>query len=409
MRRTQDPTQADVVVLNTCTVTHRSDADVRKAVRRIKRENPNTEVIVTGCYAQRAPQALSQLTGVSAVIGNGHKSALPIVAQTLLEERPTAPVVIHTAMEGVDRHALPPVEPVTTVVDRTRPFIKIQDGCDASCTYCIIPSVRGAARSAAPQDIVSAVRALVQKGYFEVVLTGIHLGTYGIGLSPAVSLDALVRQVLAVPGLGRLRMSCIEPMAFPMALADIAKAQPRLAPHFHLPLQSGSDRVLKRMVRPYRADDFVSLIHQIRERVPHACIGTDVIVGFPGETDEDFQASMDAVERAKLDHVHVFSYSDRTGTPSTRLGPKVNPSVIKQRATDLCALSKRLWSTYLQQQLGRTLSAVTLDQDAKAPGTTMALSDNYCQIRVPAPLDPGHNVQVLIEGLEEGRLTGALL
>ena len=410
LSRTQDPNEADIVVLNTCTVTHRSDADVRKAVSRIKRDNPKAEVIVTGCYAQRDPQALTALRGVSAVVGNGHKRSLPIIADQLLSapvQKPIKkPIELHSPMEGVPRHTLPPVQPETTVVDRTRPFIKIQDGCDASCTYCIIPAVRGAARSAQPQDVVAAVGELVQQGYFEVVLTGIHLGTYGIGLAEPCSLDELVREVLTVPGLGRLRMSCIEPMAFPMALAEICREEPRLAPHFHLPLQSGSDSVLKRMVRPYRAEDFIELIQGIRARVPHACVGTDVIVGFPGETEADFEASMDAVQRAGVNHVHVFSYSDRTGTPSTRLSNKVDPRIIKQRASALCGLSDALWARYLERQKDQVLSAITLDQDTKSPGSTMALSDNYCQIRIEEQLSPGQNVQVHIKTIEGSRLAG---
>ncbi len=212
--RTRDQSEADLIVLNTCTVTHRSDTDVRKAVSRIRRENPNARVIVTGCFAQRDPDAVAALEGVDAVVGNAHKSRLPILAEAIFEQRPVQPIVLHTSMEGVLPEDLPPVEPHATVVDRTRPFIKIQDGCDAACTYCIIPSVRGAARSARADDVVRTVRELVAEGWFEVVLTGVHLGTYAS--SEGLGLADLVRRVLAVEGLGRLRMSCIEPMAFPI-------------------------------------------------------------------------------------------------------------------------------------------------------------------------------------------------
>lgn len=375
--RTREQHEADLIVLNTCTVTHRSDADVRKAVNRIRRENPKARVIVTGCYAQRDPEAVARLD-VDAVVGNAHKSRLPVVADEITRARPAAPVVVHTSME----ESLPPVEPHATVVDRTRPFVKIQDGCDAVCTYCIIPAVRGSARSARPEDVVRTVTTLVEEGWFEIVLTGVHLGTYGIGLDPPETLAGLVRRVLAIPRLGRLRMSCIEPMAFPMELADIAREEPRLAPHFHLPLQSGCDRILKRMVRPYRARDFAAMLAGIRARVPDACLGTDVIVGFPGERDHEFEETLRFVETCGVDYVHVFSYSDREGTASTRLDAKVDPRVIKERSGALHAVAKRLWTRYLDRQIGRVLPAITLERDERDPTTVTALTDNYCPVRV---------------------------
>ena len=373
LERTTDPNQADLIVLNTCTVTHRSDADVRKAVHRIKRENPQAQVIVTGCYAQRDPAQVEAL-GVGAVVGNGHKHRLPVLADQLLKTPPAQPLVVHSPMT----ENAPPVTPHATVVDRTRPFIKIQDGCDAACTYCVIPEVRGAARSAAPDDVLETAKALVDQGYFELVLTGVHLGTYRFGLAE------LVQRILDLRGLGRLRLSCIEPMAFPLGLADLAAAEPRLAPHFHLPLQSGCDRILKRMVRPYRAQDFRALIADIRKRVANACIGTDVIVGFPGEEEEEFQETVAFVETVGVDYVHVFSYSDREGTPSTRLEGKVDPRHIKLRSRTLHQVAERLWHRFLEAQVGKILPAVTLEPDRHDPSQVTALTENYCQVRVPS-------------------------
>jgi threonylcarbamoyladenosine tRNA methylthiotransferase MtaB len=378
--RTRDQNDADLIVLNTCTVTHRADTDVRKEVSRIRRENPKARVVVTGCFAQRDPYAVARLPGVDAVVGNGHKSRLPILVDQLCGERPARPIVLHGSME----EDVPPVEPHATVVDRTRPFVKIQDGCDAACTYCIIPSVRGPARSAPMQAVLQTVRELVDQGWFEVVLTGVHLGTYGEGLAE------LVRRILEIRELGRLRMSCIEPMAFPMELADICAADPRLAPHFHLPLQSGSDRILKRMVRPYRARDYAEQIAGIRARVEGVCIGTDVIVGFPGESEEDFGDTMRAVE-ATVDYVHVFSYSDREGTASTRLDGKVDPRIIKQRSEELHRLGGRLWAAYLDRQIGRVLPAVVLEDET-------ALTENYCQVRLDAPLATNQPCTVRVRG-----------
>ena len=404
--RTDTYRDARIVVLNTCTVTHRSDADVRKAVRRVKRENPNAKVIVTGCYAQRDPEALVQLGGVSAVVGNGHKHDLPAVVDRVLAAA-SDPIVVHSPIDGVDPHELPPVQTVTTVLDRTRPFVKIQDGCDAACTYCIIPAVRGRARSAPPEQVVDAVKTLVDEGHMEIVLAGVHLGTYGAALDEPTSLVALVERILEIPDLRRLRMSCIEPMAFPVALAALARRDRRLAPHFHLPLQSGSDDVLKRMVRPYRAVDFQALLDAIRDALPDACLGTDVIVGFPGETDAQFEETLRFVEASGLDYVHVFSYSDRSGTPSTRLGPKVDPRVVKERSVALDALGKTNWRRFIDRQIGRTLRAVTLQ---KSGGHVHALTDNYCAVRLDdASVTSNLLVEVDVVARDGDQLTGRLV
>lgn len=389
---------ADVVVINTCTVTHRSDTDVRKLVNRIQRENPAAQVVITGCYAERDPAALASLPGTAAVVGNAHKAEISSVVDRLLGTAGRqAPIVVHTAIDDLAREDLPPVDPHAHVVDRTRPFVKIQDGCDAACTYCVIPAVRGKARSADPSRIVEVVESLVAQGYFEIVLTGVHLGTY---LAADETLAGLVERVLRVPGLGRLRMSCIEPMAFPLELAEIAaRPNSKLAPHFHLPLQAGCDRTLKRMGRPYRTEEYAAIIAAIRAQVPHAAIGTDVIVGFPGETDEEFAETCTFVQAAGLDYVHVFSYSDRPGVASTRLSGKVDPRIIKERSTALHAVGHALWSRYLDAQLGRTLSAVTLERDVRSPSIIEALSDNFCRILCDDPeLEPNREVKLSIVG-----------
>jgi threonylcarbamoyladenosine tRNA methylthiotransferase MtaB len=406
--RTTSHHDADVVVINTCTVTHRSDTDVRKLVHRIQRDNPAAKIVVTGCYAERDPVALEQLPGMSAVVGNAHKDEIArIVDRVLVEEEASAPVVVHTAMESLARDELPPVNPIASVVDRTRPFVKIQDGCDAACTYCVIPEVRGKARSALPSRVVEVVESLVMQGYFEIVLTGVHLGTYGLGLPDEETLEGLVRRVLAIAGLGRLRMSCIEPMAFPIALAQIAAEDRKLAPHFHLPLQSGADRVLKRMARPYRAKDYAAILAEVKGILPEACLGTDVIVGFPGETDDEFDETCRFVESCGLDYVHVFSYSDRSGVPSTRLPNKIDPRIIKERSTVLHEIGRSLWTRYLERQIGRTLDAVTIGRDLRRPRIIEALSETYCPIDCEDPqLEPNRNVRFKIVERAGDRLLG---
>ncbi|MCC7386373.1 MAG: tRNA (N(6)-L-threonylcarbamoyladenosine(37)-C(2))-methylthiotransferase MtaB [Deltaproteobacteria bacterium] len=393
------PRDAEVVVINSCTVTHRSDADVRKLVHRIQRENPTAKVIIAGCLAQRDPEALVGLPGVAAVVGQSHAHRLGEIVDRLRAlpgADDSTPLVARTAMDALDVEDLPPVEPVAMVHDRTRPFVKIQDGCDAACTYCVIPAVRGPARSAPIDRVVASVERLVAQGYFEVVIAGVHLGTYG-RREPGRDLTALVQRLLGVPGLGRLRLSAIEPMAFPATLIDLAAADARLAPHFHLPLQSGCDRVLKRMSRPYRTEDFDRLTREIRAALPDACLGTDVITGFPGESEQDFEETLAFVSASALDYVHVFSYSDRPGVPSTRLRDKVSPGAIKSRTTRLIERSRRLWTAFLDRQVGCTLEAVTLEQDPAEGAPLQALSASYCPIRCEASgVTPGINARFRI-------------
>lgn len=402
--RTPSDAEADLVVLNTCTVTHRSDADVRKAVHRIQRINPDAKVIVTGCMAQRVPDQLVQLGGVSGVLGNSDKHRIAGFADRVHRGGSIEAEVLRS---DFDPAGLPPVDPVADGLDRSRPFVKIQDGCDACCTYCIIPDVRGPARSAPFDEITGLVRALVDRGHFEVVLTGVHLGTYA---ADGKGLAELVRHLLDLPGLGRLRLSCIEPIAFPDPLIELVGQHPKLAPHFHLPLQSGSDRVLKRMVRPYRAAAYVDLLQRLRERAPDACLGTDVIVGFPGETDDDFEATLRVVEDATLDYVHVFSYSDREGTPSTRLGPKCGSGIIKARSGALNAWSRRAWDRFLARQIGAERDVVTLEPMDDRPGLVRAVADNYAPLLIEGP-DPGPNrpLRVRITGRASPRFLRATL
>lgn len=386
---------ADFVIVNSCTVTHRSDQDVRQWIRRAHRENPGAPILVTGCYAQREPQELTRLEGVRWVVGNELKTTL---SRFLRAEREKPQLFSTDISKARELHLAPAwMDP-----GRTRPFLKIQDGCDACCAYCIIPVVRGAGRSVPPEEVLATVRRLVEDGYKEIVLTGIHLGSYGRKLETPVHLAALIEQILKTPGMRRVRLSAIEPMRFSKELVHLAIDNPRLAPHFHLPLQSGSNRILSLMKRPYTAERYSEWIHYIHERVPDAALGTDVLVGFPGETDEDHARTTRLVEMLPLTYLHVFPFSDRPGTAATSMPGHLDPRSIAQRARQLREISEVKRQRFAQRFLGKVRSAVTLSETQE--GFRTALTDNYIEVRVPAELPANEILDLRLGHQEAGQI-----
>ena len=390
--------QARIIVVNSCTVTHRSDQQVRQLARKFSRGNPGAQIIVTGCYAQRDPQQLAEIPGVAVVVGNTHKHQLVEIAGTeLANERVLPPQYDDIARIYRDDFQKVRVLDSSAAAQpgaRTRPFVKIQDGCDSKCSYCIIPLVRGPSRSVPPGRILQQVRELVQLGFKEVVLTGIHLGTYGRYLKPCFSLDRLLARLTAIPGLARVRLSSIEPMELSDRVLQLAAESDKLAPHFHLCLQSGSESILKRMQRPYSISRFGSMVSQIHSSLPDAAIGTDVIVGFPGETDEDHKQTRAFVERMPFTYLHVFPYSDRPGTKATLLGQKVDPQVKQQRGRELRQISEEKNRAFRRRFLGRRLSVLTLTEDQG--GMRDALSANYLRAQVPASVPPNQIIDGLV-------------
>jgi threonylcarbamoyladenosine tRNA methylthiotransferase MtaB len=343
-------TPADFVVVNTCTVTADGDATARQAIRRAARENPAASIVVTGCYAQVAGSEVADLPQVVAVVGARDHAAVPELLRRL--------------RAGEDpRHALPRAlagapcwTPPFTETERTRAFLKVQDGCDARCSYCIIPTARGPGRSLPFEDTLSRIAAL-GAGHAEVVLAGIHLGTYGRDLQPRESLAGLVEAAAERGLVRRLRLSSIEPLEFPLALLG-GPARALLCEHFHVPLQSGSARVLAGMRRPYRAQRYREVIEAIAAAVPGACIGADVMSGFPGEGDADHRETVRLLESLPIAYLHVFSYSPRPGTDAAGMGGRVPPARVGERARELLALSDRRWNGFLAAQAGRTAEVV---------------------------------------------------
>jgi threonylcarbamoyladenosine tRNA methylthiotransferase MtaB len=433
-----DANSADVVVVNTCTVTAAADLQARQSIRTIHRENPAARVIVTGCYAQRAPDELAALEGVSWVVGNSHKPEIPrliqemeletltrqphvssfsalqgfvpiatIVGETLSRDRGPAKILTGDILE--QRELL--VAPVEGgEAGHTRPVLKIQDGCNKRCSYCVIPQVRGRSRSLAPHAVIDEIRKLCERGAREVVLSGIDLGNYGRDLSPHAELGELLRRILDETSVERLRVSSVEPMDVTEDLIAIFAASGRMARHLHMPLQSGSDRILAAMHRWYHAEHYARRAELAREWLPDAAIGADVIAGFPSETEEDHQATLSLIERLPLTYLHVFSFSSRPGTSAADLRNQVSEQVIARRARELRALGEQKKSVFQAAHTGRAVRVLTLNRsghDASGPWTR-ALSSNYLDARVSGVWPANQFLDVRITGVRDGHLTGVI-
>ena len=412
--------EAEVCVLNTCTVTAAADAQAREAIRQIHRANPAARILVTGCYAQRAPEELARLDGVAWVVGNAHRAEIaPLLdaaatpdffplwqldTEPLSLARAPAKILTGDIFEqrilGSDVHA-------GVDGDRTRPILKIQDGCDSRCAYCVIPFVRGRSRSLRPAEVVSEVQRLAADGAKEIVLSGINLGSYGRDLTPRAEFSEVLRRILDETELARLRVSSIEPMDVTADLVDLFASTPRLARHFHVPLQSGADRVLAGMHRWYRAGHYARRIELIAERLPSAGIGADIIAGFPGETDEDHRNTLQLIENLPFTYLHVFSFSPRPGTKAENLPGQVQVRVIRERARELRALGAEKAAQFRAAQAGSVLSALTLRRHGD--NWTESLSDNYLRVRVPGrwPANEWMDLRVAVQdGMAVGEIVG---
>src|SRR6266851_4256497 len=366
------PSAADIVVVNTCTVTASADAQARDAIRKLHAANPAVRFIVTGCYAQRAPEELAALPGVSWVVGNSHKPQIPQLVDSLPVAAPAesasgffpaaalhsgSAVPFHSFVGAPHlsrprRDAAPQLAKILTgnIFDRTeflsapvlggegnhtRPTLKIQDGCNSRCSYCVIPFVRGKSRSLPPDAVIREIQHLSETGYCEIVLSGINLGTYGRDLSPRVEFEDLLRRILDETSVERLRISSIEPLDVTQDLVNLFASTDRIAQHFHMPLQSASDRILAAMHRWYRAEHYARRVELIHECLPHAAIGADVITRFPGESEDDHTATTAFIERLPFTYLHVFSFSTRPATKAASLSNEVPGAIIKRRAREL--------------------------------------------------------------------------
>jgi threonylcarbamoyladenosine tRNA methylthiotransferase MtaB len=393
LARVQDHAAADVVVLNTCTVTASADTQARDAIRKIHRANPGAKIVVTGCYAQRAPEEIAALDGVAYVVGNSHQSSIAslvgngrgfvplcsVDSEPMSLSRGAAKILTGDIFEQSAVETVPFAE---RSAERTRPILKIQDGCNNRCSYCVIPFVRGKSRSLAPDRVIAEIQKLVEAGTKEIVLSGINLGAYGRDFSPRVELASVVRRILDETSLERLRFSSIEPQDVTEDFIALAASSPRIAPHFHVPLQSGSDHILKAMHRWYRANHYAERICVIRRLIPHAAIGADVIAGFPGETEADFQATRELIESLPFTYLHVFSFSARPGTAAELLAAKVNENSTHERARILRALGRAKAAEFRAAHAQARCAVRALTLARRGPGYTEALTGNYLKVRI---------------------------
>ena len=363
---------ADLVIVNTCTVTNATDAQSRNLIRRARKLNDACRVVVTGCYAQVDPEALQDLPGVSLVIGNEEKQRL---LDYLTEDQEITAVAV-SDIRQVEKVCLPPL---TTFSGRSRAFVQIQNGCDAFCSYCIIPYARGASRSATPDEILQQIDGLVASGFQEIVLTGIHIGGYGADLDTPMTLNDLVRRIEAETDIRRLRLGSIEPTELTDELLETIASSKVLCHHLHLPLQAGNDQVLQRMKRTYNTEFFGQLLGRVRASIPDAAICLDVITGFPGESEEEFESTFNFISRLPLTDLHVFPYSKRPGTPAASYPGQVPGDVSKARAEQLRQLAAEKHRSFAEGFIDEELEVVV--ESGVKEGLLKGVTRNYLDIR----------------------------
>lgn len=415
--RAADISQAAIVVLNTCTVTASADRDARAAIRRLHRQNPNRRIIVTGCYAQRAPHEIAALPGVTEVIGNSDKHRLVKIAVPhsagcgLAESQPPTtdlrPIFVSDIFAHTELLAAPVFDAAN---ERTRPILKVQDGCDNRCSFCIIPQVRGNSRSLPLPQILDEVNSLVAAGYREVVISGINLGRWGRDLSSSSRrhprFEDLVRAILDRTAVEKLRISSVEPMDWSDELIALMAESPRIAKHAHVPMQSASDRVLRQMHRKYRPWHYREKVEKIRAAMPTAAIGADVMVAFPGETGGDFQQTLRMVEELPFTYLHVFTYSARPGTPAAAMKGQISPGVAGERNRLLRELAQRKKHAFMQSFTGKPIAAITLN--VFDGGHTQCLTDNYLKLWLRGKHEANRWVTARAEEVIAGALVGTL-
>lgn len=414
---------AQVIVLNTCTVTSSADQDARATIRRVQRDNPSAKILVTGCYAQRAPEEIAKLPGVSIVVGNSHKHALAeIVAGSsrgfvpigdlgagVSADTPAAEIFVGDIFAHTELLAAPVFDAESN--EKTRPNLKVQDGCNNRCSFCIIPYVRGKSRSLPMNEVLREVDQLVSAGYREIVLSGINLGQWARDFTANDPQDRLrfadlLHAILDKTSIQKVRISSVEPMDWTDDLIELVAFSPRIAKHAHVPMQSGSDQILRRMHRRYRPWHYTDRITQLHQAMPTAAIGADVMVGFPGETDEFFEHTRALVDSLPFTYLHVFTYSSRPGTPSAEMPDQVPVQIARERNRILRELVSEKKRVFQRQFLNTELEAITLTNVVN--GRTEALTDNYQKLWIEGVHTSNQLVHARIKAIEGEALVGTI-
>ena len=362
---------SDIYIVNSCTVTARTDAETRRLIRRARRLNPKARIVATGCYAQVAPGELEKMPELDCVLGNLEKQHISSLLESA--ENSVSDIAVISTAEPLK---------LTSFAEHTRAFLQIQNGCNSFCAYCIVPYARGRSRSVSPDDILRGIRDLAANGFKEIVLTGIHLGAYGLDMSPPISLTALVREIDAESIVPRLRIGSVEPNEVSEELLSLVAQSQSICPHLHLPLQSGSDSVLKRMGRPYTSGEFRDLVTRILTAMPDAFIGADVIAGFPGETEEEFNETVRLLEDLPFSDLHVFPYSSRPGTKAADMPGHLSPRTVTGRAAYLRNIAKQKKEIFLKRFVDKDLRILVQRYDGTS-GFCSGLSRNYISVSFP--------------------------
>jgi threonylcarbamoyladenosine tRNA methylthiotransferase MtaB len=417
MHRVSALEDAELAVLNTCTVTSAADQDARAAIRRAHRAQPKAKILVTGCYAQRVPEEISALEGVTWVVGNSHKHQIGNIASApdnsnfvplaALQHEGDDPYFAEKIyVSNIFAHTELLSAPVFEAIERTRPNLKVQDGCDNRCSFCVIPYVRGRSRSLSIDKVLHEVDELARAGYREIVISGINLGRWGRDFAPQNHFADMLRAVLEHSSMEKLRLSSVEPMDWTDDLIGLMASSHRIAKHAHIPLQSGSDRILRQMHRKYRPWHYAEKVEKIRKLMPDAAIGADVMVGFPGESDELFEESRNFIAQLPFTYLHVFTYSPRPGTPAAQMTEQVPLAVARERNRHLRELAAEKNLAFRRTFLHRQLDAITLKPAQRQ--STEALSDNFLRVTIAGVHAGNQWREVRIHSLSDCGLNGTL-
>ncbi|MDP2647225.1 MAG: tRNA (N(6)-L-threonylcarbamoyladenosine(37)-C(2))-methylthiotransferase MtaB [Desulfobacterales bacterium] len=391
---------AQLCIVNTCAVTSKAAMQSRQAVRKLIRSHPRARIVVTGCYAQTEPEEISRIKGIHDVIDHGRKHRIPQIVQSP-KGGPRSPDL--PPASGPDDSQLFAQFPAAAAGHRSRPFLKIHDGCDAFCTYCIVPHARGAGRSMEMEDVLARLTQLQAAGFHEVVLTGIHLGAYGMDLQPSpASLFELLLKIHESKAMDRIRLSSIEPFELNEDIIMLAAQSGSICHHFHVPLQSGDDEILRKMHRPYTRAVFKDLIHRLHHYLPEAAIGTDVLVGFPGESEAAFDHTCGLIEELPLTYLHVFPFSPRKQTPASRFPGQVPSKVTRERCRKLRDIGNIKKLSFYDSFIGKKLEVLVEGREARTTGNVKGITSNY----IPVYLDHQEGLKNTLVSVSIDRVTG---